>query len=246
MFFSTIFLIIFFRNVSVFYDLIIHQLSSIVNTFFRINFTFTELYVIIISKQGRTVTFVSFTYQPLWDMLEDKGISKMEFAKQIDISSTTLAKLSKNEPITLSTIDKICNKYHCKIEDIVRHIQDVDTENIDSMDMLRVGTIIQIDSFNDDSTPSLVRNRPFVVVNTHLTTYYIAPVISSPRRFFALRITFANSTNMRRGAWIDFSRTMPLPTNAIVKVISQLDSNCIEAINKLFTTSAEILHESDK
>ena len=52
---------------------------------------------------------LSFTYQPLWDMLEAKGMSKMEFAKAIDISSTTLAKLSKNEPIPLSTIDKNCN-----------------------------------------------------------------------------------------------------------------------------------------
>lgn len=190
---------------------------------------------------------MSFTYQPLWDMLEDKGISKMEFAKQIDISSTTLAKLSKNEPITLSTIDKICNKYHCKIEDIVRHIQDVDTENTDSMDMLRVGTIIQIDSFNDDdSASSLVRNRPFVVVNIYHTTYYIAPIISSPRIFFSLKITFANSNNMRRMSWIDFSRTRPLPSNAIVKVISQLDSDDVDSIDKLFTTSAEILHKTNK
>ena len=65
---------------------------------------------------------MSLSYKPLWDMLEEKGISKMEFAKSVDISNATLAKMGKDEAISLTTVDKICNVYDCDIENIVKHI----------------------------------------------------------------------------------------------------------------------------
>ena len=48
---------------------------------------------------------MSFSYKPLWDLLQEENISKMEFASAIDISNTTLAKLSKNEPVNLNVIN---------------------------------------------------------------------------------------------------------------------------------------------
>lgn len=36
---------------------------------------------------------MSLSYKPLWDMLAEKGISKMEFAKSVEISNATLAKM---------------------------------------------------------------------------------------------------------------------------------------------------------
>ena len=90
---------------------------------------------------------MAISYDPLWKMLKEMAISKMEFAKSIGISNATLAKMGKNEPITLTTVDKICNEYHCKIEDVVQHIPDIklNTENAQN---LEVGTILTIDSFN--------------------------------------------------------------------------------------------------
>lgn len=62
---------------------------------------------------------MSLSYDHLWNLLEEKGISKTEFRKMIDISTVTLAKLSKNEAVSLSIMEKICQTLHCQIEDIL-------------------------------------------------------------------------------------------------------------------------------
>lgn len=68
---------------------------------------------------------MSLSYEPLWQMLNGMNITKMEFAKMIGMSNATLAKLGKNEPITLTTVDKICNRFNCQIENVVKHIHDI-------------------------------------------------------------------------------------------------------------------------
>ena len=41
------------------------------------------------------------TYNNLFKLLIDKGLNKTEFAREVGISSNTLAKLSKNELVSL-------------------------------------------------------------------------------------------------------------------------------------------------
>ena len=84
---------------------------------------------------------MSLSYKPLWDMLEEKGISKMEFAKSVGISNATLAKLGKDEPISLTTVDKICNEYDCDIENVVKYISSIKVDD-NASKILNVGTII--------------------------------------------------------------------------------------------------------
>lgn len=62
---------------------------------------------------------MSISYNNLWKLLDSKGISKTEFRKTAEISTVTLAKLSKNEPLSLSTIESICKKMKCGISDVV-------------------------------------------------------------------------------------------------------------------------------
>ena len=59
------------------------------------------------------------SYNNLWKMLIDKGVKKGELCKQTGISSSTLAKMSRNEPVSLSIILKICEILECTIEDVV-------------------------------------------------------------------------------------------------------------------------------
>lgn len=89
---------------------------------------------------------MSLSYKPLWDMLDEKGISKMEFAKSVDISNATLAKMGKDEAISLTTVDKICNVYDCDIENIVKHISSMKMDG-ESSQILEIGTIILADRF---------------------------------------------------------------------------------------------------
>lgn len=188
---------------------------------------------------------MSFTYKPLWDMLKDKGITKMEFAKKIDISSTTLAKLSKNEPITLSTIDKICNAFHCKIENVVNHIQDVN--NVSLGTSLSVGTVILFRELNGDAH-TYVRTyySSFVVVNVeyndlNMLRYYISPVTLIQHELFTLKVRFKDQEGHFCTRWIDFSRTMLMPTEGSIKVVSQLSSADVDIINKFFASANEII-----
>lgn len=84
---------------------------------------------------------MSLSYKPLWDMLEEKGISKMEFAKSVGISNATLAKLGKDEPISLTTVDKICNEYDCDIENVVKYISSIKVDD-NASKILNIGTVI--------------------------------------------------------------------------------------------------------
>lgn len=59
------------------------------------------------------------SYNKLWKLLIDKNMNKTQLRIQANLSSTTLAKLSKNESVTVSTLEKICFLLDCNIEDIV-------------------------------------------------------------------------------------------------------------------------------
>ena len=67
---------------------------------------------------------MSFSYTPLWKLLKKEQLSKTEFAKLVGISNATLAKFSKDQTVAFSIIDRICNYFDCKIEDIILHIPD--------------------------------------------------------------------------------------------------------------------------
>lgn len=59
------------------------------------------------------------SYNPLWKTLIDKDMKKMDLVKSVGISNGTLAKLGKNESVSLSVIDKICIALDCEISDII-------------------------------------------------------------------------------------------------------------------------------
>lgn len=62
------------------------------------------------------------SYNKLFKMLIDKGMNKTTFAKEVGISSNTLAKLSKNEYVTMNILVKICGYFSCRLDDIVEII----------------------------------------------------------------------------------------------------------------------------
>ena len=62
-----------------------------------------------------------FSYKPLLRLLVDKDMTKTQLREQLGISMATLAKISKNEYISMKVLDNICSLLNCKIEDIVEH-----------------------------------------------------------------------------------------------------------------------------
>lgn len=62
-----------------------------------------------------------FSYKPLLKLLIDKNMTKTQLREQLGISMATLAKISKNEYISMKVLDDICNLLNCKIEDVIEH-----------------------------------------------------------------------------------------------------------------------------
>ena len=73
-----------------------------------------------LSKAGGVV--MPFSYNKLWKLLIDKNMTKSELTKAIGISSSTMAKMGKNENVSLEVIDKICALLECDINDILEYV----------------------------------------------------------------------------------------------------------------------------
>ncbi len=58
-------------------------------------------------------------YNKLFKLLIDKGMNKTEFRMFVGISEGTLAKLSKNEKVSMDVIIKICRKLECTVDDMM-------------------------------------------------------------------------------------------------------------------------------
>lgn len=59
------------------------------------------------------------TYNKLWKLLIDNDMKKIQLKEIAGISSSTLAKLSKNKPVTMEVLLKISEALDCDIKDIV-------------------------------------------------------------------------------------------------------------------------------
>ena len=59
------------------------------------------------------------SYKKLFKLLIDKEIKKTELASHANLSPGTLAKLSKNEFISMDVLVRICEVLGCNIGDIV-------------------------------------------------------------------------------------------------------------------------------
>lgn len=59
------------------------------------------------------------SYNKLWKKLIDLNMKKKDLKDLTGIGSTTLTKLSKNEPVSMDVIIKICVALKCNVGDIV-------------------------------------------------------------------------------------------------------------------------------
>lgn len=58
-------------------------------------------------------------YTKLWKLMIDKSINKTELCKEAKISTNAMAKMGRNESVSLDTLIKICNVLKCDLNDIV-------------------------------------------------------------------------------------------------------------------------------
>ncbi|SFM38331.1 helix-turn-helix domain-containing protein [Pelosinus propionicus] len=65
---------------------------------------------------------MSFSYNPLWKLLIDKKMTRDKLRLDIGISSSTMAKMSKDENVSMEVLHKICEHFHVQISEIVEYI----------------------------------------------------------------------------------------------------------------------------
>ncbi|MFQ8599691.1 MAG: helix-turn-helix domain-containing protein [Oscillospiraceae bacterium] len=69
---------------------------------------------------------MALSYNGLWKLLIDKGMKKLDLKELTKMSPSTLAKMGKNEPVSLSVLERICAALGCDIGDIVAYVPEPD------------------------------------------------------------------------------------------------------------------------
>lgn len=72
---------------------------------------------------------MSLSYNGLWKLMIDKNLNKVELMKVADISSGTVAKMTKGEPVSMTILMKICDKLDCDIGDLVHYVRDEEKQD---------------------------------------------------------------------------------------------------------------------
>jgi putative transcriptional regulator len=64
------------------------------------------------------------SYNKLWKLLIDKKMKKKDLLNLAEISTSTLAKLGKDQQVSMDVITRICNALNCNVGDIMDILPD--------------------------------------------------------------------------------------------------------------------------
>ena len=67
---------------------------------------------------------MSISYKPLWRLLLERDMKKLELRDLVGMSNNTLARLGKNEGVSMDVLERICVALDCRIEDVVEFVKD--------------------------------------------------------------------------------------------------------------------------
>ena len=67
---------------------------------------------------------MAVSYKKLWKLLIDKDMKKKDLRIATGMTTTALAKLGKNEDVSLDVLKRICGVLNCDIGDIMEVIND--------------------------------------------------------------------------------------------------------------------------
>lgn len=62
---------------------------------------------------------MAVNYDKLWKLLIDKKMTKTMLRIEADMSSSTMAKMSKNETVSMDVMLRICRVLNCNVGDII-------------------------------------------------------------------------------------------------------------------------------
>lgn len=71
------------------------------------------------------------SYEPFWNTLQKKNITKYQLIYHWGISSNTLRRMSHSEAISTTTLNELCLILDCKVQDVIQF--DALEEELDSV-----------------------------------------------------------------------------------------------------------------
>ncbi|HPM09508.1 MAG TPA: helix-turn-helix transcriptional regulator [Paludibacter sp.] len=67
---------------------------------------------------------MAFSYNKLWKILIDRKMMKKDLMAMTGLTTTTMAKLGKELPVSMDVLARICKALRCNIGDIVDYIDE--------------------------------------------------------------------------------------------------------------------------
>lgn len=74
---------------------------------------------------------MAMCYKKLWKLLIDKNLNKSDLRERTGLSTTTIAKLGRDEYVSMEVVSKICATLQCDVGDIMEYVSDENWEDWD-------------------------------------------------------------------------------------------------------------------
>ena len=69
------------------------------------------------------------SYKKLWKLLIDRDMMKKDLREQAGLTTNVIAKMGKNENVSMEVLCKICDALSCEVDDIVDFMPDSEVES---------------------------------------------------------------------------------------------------------------------
>ncbi|MCM1125303.1 MAG: helix-turn-helix transcriptional regulator [Lachnospiraceae bacterium] len=67
---------------------------------------------------------MTISYNGLWKILIDKNLQRKDLREALKISSSTFAKMSRGETVSMDVLMRLCEYLDCNIGDVVSFVED--------------------------------------------------------------------------------------------------------------------------
>ena len=67
---------------------------------------------------------MAFNYEKLWKLLKEKDMIREDLRIETGISSATLARIGKNQVVSMEVLGRICKALNCDVGNIVSYVED--------------------------------------------------------------------------------------------------------------------------
>ncbi|MNW65266.1 hypothetical protein D3C74_436320 [compost metagenome] len=74
---------------------------------------------------------MAVSYNRLWKLLIDKKMSVADLRKAAEIAPNTMTRMRKDQEVTMSVLEKICDVLHADFGDIIEYIKLDELQNME-------------------------------------------------------------------------------------------------------------------